>query len=527
MIVNRFQQLLHRRRLLIVAVIFVFVVDYSRSASLIVDSDYRLTNSIYVRTNPSHMESSLKHSNLRKTANEMKMSLQLLCFETSEQKRTYCTKNLRFEVAPTLEDIRAPYRSEVLVNGFSFDIDAEGWVSLGVSPMAKKFGFNANYLNIVNWGERQYLLHTNDLLPFCEAVVRGREPRKSYAGEYYLAVSDIEKPVNGLPDFPPYYSVELTALIQCGLHGSLKSYEACVRLLRRIWLREEKTKPGGPVLGDFMNMFYRPMKYRSVGCASREDLNELFFPDELNSSSSWFSDYTLSGNIERLVGEYVRDQDSYTSRKTGKSFVVPPNMLRLYNEKDSSGFKLTWGKSTQLSKAIAYSVNESLPDDYSGKCSYFDDSSLVFLSNQKYNEKIALNVIEWGERTYLIPDEQILDFFLACLSGAEPRQDKMGFFFMKCAEPLITPKSKVKIPSYFTETLAILEQLASTGIPHEAVVDRLHILYWQRLKKGDTEVLRALNVISAYLDCNHNQARPLSPERNKLIDAMVGLRKRP
>ena len=54
----------------------------------------------------------------------------------------------------------------------------------------------------VAWGERQYLIEEQQLLPFANDVNLGTEPRKSLTGSYLLRRGDVDRPVTGWPDVP-------------------------------------------------------------------------------------------------------------------------------------------------------------------------------------------------------------------------------------------------------------------------------------------------------------------------------------
>jgi hypothetical protein len=68
----------------------------------------------------------------------------------------------------------------------------------GQRVLTQKYAF-------VTWGERHYLIPTNRLVDFCNAVNAGDEPRQEGPGQFLLRVKDWEKNVNGLPSVPADY----------------------------------------------------------------------------------------------------------------------------------------------------------------------------------------------------------------------------------------------------------------------------------------------------------------------------------
>lgn len=54
----------------------------------------------------------------------------------------------------------------------------------------------------VAWGIRKYLIHTNDLIAFCNAVNEGEEPRKNRFGNFLMQEDDETKEVSGWPEVP-------------------------------------------------------------------------------------------------------------------------------------------------------------------------------------------------------------------------------------------------------------------------------------------------------------------------------------
>ncbi len=52
----------------------------------------------------------------------------------------------------------------------------------------------------VKWGKRTYLVPADKLQAFCDAIIRGDEPRNKAPGDFY--VTGLENQVDGLPELP-------------------------------------------------------------------------------------------------------------------------------------------------------------------------------------------------------------------------------------------------------------------------------------------------------------------------------------
>lgn len=57
--------------------------------------------------------------------------------------------------------------------------------------------------------------------------------------------------------------------------------------------------------------------------------------------------------------------------------------------------------------------------------------------------------IQWGERTYLVGSDKIVDFCNAVNSGMEPRKEMHGMFFLKVGDEKTTAAGKPTIPAQF------------------------------------------------------------------------------
>lgn len=58
----------------------------------------------------------------------------------------------------------------------------------------------------VMWGDRHYLIPSDRVVRFANAINAGFEPRDGELGEFLLKRSDVSKPANGSPNLPPEYS---------------------------------------------------------------------------------------------------------------------------------------------------------------------------------------------------------------------------------------------------------------------------------------------------------------------------------
>ena len=57
----------------------------------------------------------------------------------------------------------------------------------------------------IKWGERRYLIATDEVVEFCNAINDGREPRKSVYGSFLLRDDDYKKKAEGFPPLPDKY----------------------------------------------------------------------------------------------------------------------------------------------------------------------------------------------------------------------------------------------------------------------------------------------------------------------------------
>ena len=61
----------------------------------------------------------------------------------------------------------------------------------------------------ISWGGRKYLVPSDDMVGFCNAVNSGSEPRDNLHGRYLLRVGDEKKKTTGYPAVPDKYQIYL------------------------------------------------------------------------------------------------------------------------------------------------------------------------------------------------------------------------------------------------------------------------------------------------------------------------------
>jgi hypothetical protein len=64
------------------------------------------------------------------------------------------------------------------------------------------FGSLASEFIPIKWGERTYLIPTNEVVDFCNSVNDGTEPRTRHYGEHLLRRGEERRPAPGKPDVP-------------------------------------------------------------------------------------------------------------------------------------------------------------------------------------------------------------------------------------------------------------------------------------------------------------------------------------
>lgn len=90
---------------------------------------------------------------------------------------------------------------------------ADGKIRLAFTYKNKREGFEgiAEEFFPVAWGERRYLIPTDDVIGFCNNVNDGTEPRNYLYGSYLLRDGDEKKAVSGSPALPEKYRSYLLA----------------------------------------------------------------------------------------------------------------------------------------------------------------------------------------------------------------------------------------------------------------------------------------------------------------------------
>lgn len=80
----------------------------------------------------------------------------------------------------------------------------KGMIHLAFTFPNKRKGFQgiAPEFILIAWGERKYLIPSDDIIGFCNGVNYGSEPRKRMHGSHLLRIGDEQKEVEGFPDVP-------------------------------------------------------------------------------------------------------------------------------------------------------------------------------------------------------------------------------------------------------------------------------------------------------------------------------------
>ncbi len=83
-----------------------------------------------------------------------------------------------------------------------------------LSPLQRvEAGIDHHFL-LVRWQSRRYLVPPEKMDEFCDAVIKGEEPRIEYAGDFYLSVPFDQ--ADGLPELPDRWASQLRAGVTVG-----------------------------------------------------------------------------------------------------------------------------------------------------------------------------------------------------------------------------------------------------------------------------------------------------------------------
>lgn len=74
------------------------------------------------------------------------------------------------------------------------------------NPNPRGFGGTPTEFYPVRWGDRLYLIPTNDIVQFCCEFNQGSEPRAGIHQSYYLRIGDADKGVSGKPAVPKQWT---------------------------------------------------------------------------------------------------------------------------------------------------------------------------------------------------------------------------------------------------------------------------------------------------------------------------------
>ena len=113
--------------------------------------------------------------------------------------------------------------------------EADDLIHLAFTFPNQREGFAgiAGGLYIVRWGDRRYLIPTNNIIDFCNSVNSGLEPRSRPHGSHLLRIGDELKEVSGVPSIPSSFqsyllkqpiTVEIKKIITITTNANPPSY---------------------------------------------------------------------------------------------------------------------------------------------------------------------------------------------------------------------------------------------------------------------------------------------------------------
>lgn len=84
----------------------------------------------------------------------------------------------------------------------------KGNIRLSFTFKNERKGFEgiAEQFTPIAWGDRKYLVPSDDIVGFCNEVNQGNEPRQGVHGRYLLREGDEKKEATGLPAIPPEFN---------------------------------------------------------------------------------------------------------------------------------------------------------------------------------------------------------------------------------------------------------------------------------------------------------------------------------
>jgi len=83
-----------------------------------------------------------------------------------------------------------------------------------LSPLQRVGSGIDHHLYLVQWQSRRYLVPPEKMEEFCDAVIKGDEPRVEYAGAFYLSVPFDR--ADGLPELPERWASHLRESVTIG-----------------------------------------------------------------------------------------------------------------------------------------------------------------------------------------------------------------------------------------------------------------------------------------------------------------------
>ena len=426
--------------------------------------------------------------------------------------------------------------------GENYEIDNRGWLKLEDGPFRKRLKKRfyprtspSVFLHVCNWGERRYLLYPSQIFDFCKAISSGQEPRNTLDGEFYLRSSDFGKAVKGLPEFPKTYCSTLLPILRAANEGNTK----CVDTLSLLLSKNAAVIAGDKFI-DSENDWLSLTSFKTLYDRSRE--KELFVGKQFNTiflnarkkqfierniAENWFMNRNrgnVSGNtvvLTELLGSYTKSTDRHSLGEDRKSRLVNQT-LRLF--RSTGVFRFDFSQMLE-NPDPGFKVSNLSPRDTNGYMLINDNLLFLFktsparLSLKKAFDCMAVfNIVSWGERRYLIPDEQVVDFYHACITGEEPRRTVKGHFLMKCKDLSILPVGQPPKIEFFSKTASELECLLLDKKKFKEAIRELHDAYWKKANECDLDCLRSLSAMHEYMR-NNQELNPC--KRNETIDYRI------
>jgi len=161
---------------------------------------------------------------------------------------------------------------------------------LKLSPVlpndAKPFrDLSVPYQSVI-WGKRRYLMATNEMIEFCNAINGRSEPRESALGMFLLRLGDEKKPVDGKPELPKEYR---RYLLEKPIEVAITKVSETTRKTKDDFMKEFAVElDGGSRNGLFAGMelhfadkdYFGLIKVKTVDATNAEAVIEVLGKDE-------------------------------------------------------------------------------------------------------------------------------------------------------------------------------------------------------------------------------------------------------